>query len=97
MSKDLIKFVDRDDLLKKLDPSKILVKKSDINTQGLLENLRNALKRYRRGDKEAMKEVIKLRKKMLKLSSESYIELEEDKLFNTAVAELEILEQIDIE
>jgi len=92
-----IKFVDREDLLKKLEAEKIIMKKSDVNKEGRVTALQNALKRYKHGDKHAMNEVIKLRKKMLKLSSETYIEVEEDQLFSAAVAELEIVENIDVE
>jgi hypothetical protein len=97
MANQKIKFVDRDDLLKKLEAEKIIMKKSDVNKEGSVTALQNALKRYKRGDKQAMTEVIKLRKKMLKMSSETFIEVEEDQLFSAAVAELEIVENIDIE
>lgn len=95
MAKEKITFVDRDDLMKKLDAAKIVMKKSDVNKEGLVSSLQKALMRVKRGDKHATLEVLKLRKKMLSLSSETYIELNEEQLFSTAVAELEIVEEID--
>lgn len=95
MSKEKIQFVDRDDLIKKLDAERILVKKSDIHKDNILAGLQDAIKRSKRGDKHAIKEIVKLRKKMLQLSSETYIELEEDQLFSATIAQLEVVEEID--
>lgn len=85
-----ITFTDRDDLLKKL-----VVKKVDANQEGILSALQKAIKRAKRGDKEATKAVIKLRKNMLRTCAEVYMELEEDDLFTTTVAELNLLEEIE--
>lgn len=95
MAKEKIKFIDRDDLMKKLDAAKIVMKKADVNKEKLVSSLQNALMKVKRGDKHAALKVLELRKKMLSLASETYIELNEEQLFSTAVAELEIVEEID--
>jgi len=80
-------FNDREDLL-----SKIVMKKKDIpNATAIIDNLVAYLKRYKKGDKKAMQVVVKLRKKMLSAAAETYIELEEDGMYDAVVAELNIL------
>lgn len=88
-----IKFKDREDLIVQLNS--IVLKKSDPKVKEAFEALKAALKSYKRGDKRAMQEVIKLRKKMLSASCEVYIELEEDKKFDKVATELLILDEID--
>lgn len=90
MSKEKITFNDRDDLVKKL-----VVKKSEANHENAVKGLQNALKRLKRGDKHAVKEIIKLRKKMLNAAAEVYMELEEESLFSTVVAEIEVVDSIE--
>lgn len=92
MAQEKIKFTDKDDLIKKL-----VFKKSDINHEGAVNSLKAALKRVKRGDKEAAKLVVKLRNRMLSASALAYIELEEDELFNVVSAEIEVIDSIDLE
>jgi hypothetical protein len=86
-----ITFKDREDLI-----NQIVLKKKDIpNAEKTLTGLAESLKRYKRGDKQAMQTIIKLRKRMLNASADTYIELAEDGLFEAVTAELKILEIID--
>ena len=84
-------FNDREDLL-----SKIVMKKKDIpNATAIIDNLVAYLKRYKKGDKKAMQTVVKLRKKMLSAAAETYIELEEDGMYDAVVAELNVLNHFE--
>lgn len=88
-----LSFNDREDLI-----SQLVVKKADVpEASKIITGLTEALKRYKKGDKKAMQEVIRLRKKLLSASAEVYIELEEDNMYNAVVAELNVLEIIDVD
>jgi hypothetical protein len=87
-----IKFTDKDDLLKKL-----VFKKSDVNQNNAVSGLQKALKRVKRGDKEAMRIVLKHRKRMLSAAALVYIEVEEDEQYDVVVAELQVIEQIELD
>ena len=85
-----IEFSDRNDLIDKL-----VVKKSDLGPESnkVIDGLVKALNRVKRGDKKAMQKILELRKGMLFASSEAYIELNEDELFELAQPEHEFLEE----
>jgi hypothetical protein len=87
-----IQFTDRDDLLKKM-----VFKKSEVNKDNAVAGLQKALKRVKRGDRDAMKLVLKHRKRMLSAAALVYIEIEEDEQYNAVVAEISVIDQIDLE
>lgn len=95
MTKEVIIFKDRDDLLTKLEG--IVMKKSDVNQTKAFDTLKKLLKSYKRGDKDAVNKIIKLRKKILAAASYIDIELEEEGHFNLVADELGLLEIISTE
>lgn len=85
-----IRFEDRNDLLEKL-----VVKKGDPKVGRIATSLAANLQALKRGDKQAAKEVIRLRKQMLMASAEVYIELDEDNIYDTIMVELDFMEEFE--
>lgn len=96
-NKNKIIFVDRADLLKKLDDYKLVVKKSDANKAGAVDKLQNALKKIKRNDKEATKAILKLRNRMLDDAGTVYAEVDEDQLFEITALEQSVIADIEID
>lgn len=86
-----IKFKDRTDLIDQL-----VIKKKDIPESGkVIDSLVNSLKSYKRGDKDAMRQILKLRKKVFAANAELYIELDETGMNDLMVAQLNVLNLVD--
>ena len=86
-----IKFRDRKDLIDQL-----IIKKKDIpEAVKVIDDLTKSLERYKRGDKEAMQHVIKVRKRIFNTNAELYIELDETGMHDVTVAQLDVLNLID--
>jgi hypothetical protein len=87
---DTIKFKDRDDLI-----AKLILKKSDVpEASKIIDALASSFKAFKRGDKKAMQDVIRLRKRLLNASSEVYIEMDEDGMYDAVVTQLNVLDLI---
>jgi hypothetical protein len=86
-----IKFKDRDDLIEQL-----IVRKRDIpNATKVIDDLTKSLERFKRGDKDAVRQIIKTRRKIFGANAEMFIELEEDEMHGVMAANIDILDLID--